>query len=477
MASSSATVKWLIAWAVVSSIVAIVFVVLYCLKQTQDSIVRPTNQVTRKPSSSLVTAARTSSTSNSIIHRPVAIQLVWRLSITDLCTYIVYTTDHTIFGVEGAGSDEDIRSFVGFQSVLTRFTGYVWILPRSYTPNFHHWIPLVLHLESTQDSPSLIAVPHEINPTSWYDLSALRLSQMVWRSDALRCPDWKEVYGKAVYWCDPLYPWSVLSPPVQYLEDRLVTVHLQGRLGNVMFEVATAMAYAKRYQRTLVITDDVSTWSPLFDSFPRMRKWTLDDGVTIQESSFEWTGPLPDSTCSRVSLSGHMQSARYFDEIREDLIRLWYPLLKVETRRPHCLAIHVRRCDYTTLSHIHTVLPVSYYTQAILSVIRKDPDLDCIYVVSDDIEWCKTVFSSEIEPSVGGTWIWPESPRSMFEDLRLMMECQHHVIANSTFSWWGAYLGLFAGGSQGHTVAPKQWFQLEGPPKWSTIYLPEWEQL
>ena len=85
-------------------------------------------------------------------------------------------------------------------------------------------------------------------------------------------------------------------------------------------------------------------------------------------------------------------------------------------------------------------------------------------VFSDDIEWCKENM----------TWLNNNHPEPVFmsydhfTDLCLMSLCNGHIIANSSFSWWGAWLG------GGKTVAPKEWFGPSGPKNWKDVYCEDW---
>jgi hypothetical protein len=116
------------------------------------------------------------------------------------------------------------------------------------------------------------------------------------------------------------------------------------------------------------------------------------------------------------------------------------------------VSIHIRRGDYlkTKVLEYHGILPISYYKKAIKQLKNKYPDIH-LFIFSDDIEWCKSEFSfldgisTIIDNNIkGNTW----------EDMCLMTHCRHHIIANSSYSWWGAWLST----KSGIKMAPKYWF-------------------
>ncbi len=113
------------------------------------------------------------------------------------------------------------------------------------------------------------------------------------------------------------------------------------------------------------------------------------------------------------------------------------------------VSLHVRRSDYLWASNGRPALDEAWYRAAISEMSRRVA-APRWFVFSDDLEWCRETFADLPDATfVDG------NDASPAEDLRLMSACRHHVIANSTFSWWGAYLGA----EGGITVCPAQWFK------------------
>jgi hypothetical protein len=146
---------------------------------------------------------------------------------------------------------------------------------------------------------------------------------------------------------------------------------------------------------------------------------------------------------------------KYETVIRRDFLLANLPTGQNKALYGHCsssessISIHIRRADYLSPSNSATVLGMAYYFRAVAEI--KKHVVDPLWVVfSDDIDWCRKEFHflrnvTFVEGNAGTPW----------EDLRLMSACKHHIIANSTFSWWGAFLGR---DQNGLTYYPKPWF-------------------
>jgi hypothetical protein len=167
-------------------------------------------------------------------------------------------------------------------------------------------------------------------------------------------------------------------------------------------------------------------------------------------------------------LVGYWQSERYFrdvaDTIRRELTLEAPPTganarLFEKIRATESLALHVRRGDYLSnpaASRTHGSLGIGYYERAVEHASSRFPGLE-VFVFSDDPAWCRR----ELRLPVPVTYVDHNSDAEAHEDLRLMAGCRHHVVANSSFSWWGAWLEPSPGGL---VVAPRQWFRDEALP-------------
>ncbi|MGH0033105.1 MAG: alpha-1,2-fucosyltransferase [Myxococcota bacterium] len=170
---------------------------------------------------------------------------------------------------------------------------------------------------------------------------------------------------------------------------------------------------------------------------------------------------LPDGVC----LHGYWQSPRYFADV-EDRVRREFAFEKEPTGRNAELAaeidactatsLHVRRGDYVSdpaVQAMHGVCSLDYYRRAIRFVAERVTD-PVFVVFSDDPEWTR----ANLDLGSAGILVDHNGPGRGFEDLRLMSRCRHHIMANSTFSWWGAWLNP---SPDKLVVAPDPWFQDE----------------
>ena len=179
-----------------------------------------------------------------------------------------------------------------------------------------------------------------------------------------------------------------------------------------------------------------------------------------------------------IILDGYWQSEEYFKDIRDiildDLTLLSNPdkenkkMLK-RINKSNAVCIHIRRTDFVSdplLQKFHGNLTPNYYKKAIGSICDRITDPE-FYIFSDDPEWCKrNIFTNRPH-----TYVDINGPDKAPEDLRLMSACKHFIIANSSFSWWAAWLAEKDGTI---IIAPKRWYREkdEGdivPKRWLRI--------
>ncbi|HLO16357.1 MAG TPA: alpha-1,2-fucosyltransferase [Anaerolineales bacterium] len=166
-----------------------------------------------------------------------------------------------------------------------------------------------------------------------------------------------------------------------------------------------------------------------------------------------------------VFLRGYWQSEKYFHDIaeilRQDLV-LKTPLSglnremakKIQTSLS--VSLHVRHGDYATdmaTHQTHGLLSLDYYRAAISHILALFPDAS-FFLFSDDIPWIR----ENLKINATHCYVDHNTDQTDFEDLRLMSLCKHHIIANSSFSWWGAWL---CQNPEKVVVAPRQWYRIE----------------
>jgi hypothetical protein len=238
-----------------------------------------------------------------------------------------------------------------------------------------------------------------------------------------------------------------------------------GQLGNQMFQVASLKGIARNngynfcipYHKEVVVDSlgnklRIEIFNPfVVKNISTLNLQLIDQKrPTVLEEGFEFDEKLYNNCPDWVNLQGYFQSEKYFknieSEIREDFSfreEILNPCKEMISQVSSPISLHIRRGDFLINSGNHHNLDLDYYKEALE---KFDSDRNVI-IFSDDAEWCK-----EQELFSNDRFLVSES-RDSYVDLCLMTLCSDHIIANSTFSWWGAWLG------KGETViAPSKWF-------------------
>jgi len=226
----------------------------------------------------------------------------------------------------------------------------------------------------------------------------------------------------------------------------VVTRHI-GRLCNSMFQIAASIGYARKYGYKWAADSSSGNGEPysaIHKVFPTLPKENWGGGTRYHEHPNEYCSlhgmhkdlchfdyhPIPDLG-PNVSLMGFFQSWKYFEGQDEEIKKV-FALPHVEGYDDY-VSIHVRRGDY--VQHAGSFPPITWeYLKEAVNILG--PRSGKAIVFSDDIKWCK----EKIIP-YGDQIIEFSEGRNELQDLSLMASCGHHIIANSTFSWWAAYLG------------------------------------
>ncbi|HNX75894.1 MAG TPA: alpha-1,2-fucosyltransferase [Candidatus Rifleibacterium sp.] len=180
-----------------------------------------------------------------------------------------------------------------------------------------------------------------------------------------------------------------------------------------------------------------------------------------------------------VYLEGYWQSEKYFSEIRSVLLQDFAIVTPSDTansamleliRTSNSVSLHVRRGDYANNSRtqqIYGCCGMEYYQAAIRSIQARIEDAR-FFIFSDDPDWAE-----ENLPIPGSTVVRGNDASKNYEDLRLMNACRHNITANSSFSWWGAWLNQ---NPQKIVIAPSRW-ALSSKLNSSDIVPASWERI
>lgn len=227
-----------------------------------------------------------------------------------------------------------------------------------------------------------------------------------------------------------------------------------GRLGNQLFQIATTINFALTHNEEYLFPPwEYSNDFNLYDCFSD----NISVVETFQEKHFHYS---PITYKPNINLQGFFQSEEYFKESQGIIQQLLTPKIGHGIKYDHA-AIHVRRGDYLSLSKEYVQLDMDYYQKAMQLVGSTN------YIVfSDDIAWCKQNFH--------GDNITFSENKTAVEDLALMLSCEHIIIANSSFSWWGAYLNK---NPSKIVVAPEKWFGSGLPHNTKDLLPKTWIQI
>jgi len=238
----------------------------------------------------------------------------------------------------------------------------------------------------------------------------------------------------------------------------MVTAFLQGGLGNQMFQVCAAISLALENDDEYVF--DMSKHflsnqgrkcknylNNIFRNLNFSSNLPIKNVYHEPRFSYEKINYLPD-----VCLMGYFQSEKYFKKFSREIRELFAPdpqsmqIIKNkygEILEKNTVAVHIRRGDYTRLSNYHPPCSLEYYSRA-MDHFPKD---SVFLIFSDDIEWCKTTFE-------GDNFVFIENNED-YIDFYLISLCKHVILANSSFSWWGAWLN---NNENKRVIAPHKWF-------------------
>jgi Glycosyl transferase family 11 len=283
-----------------------------------------------------------------------------------------------------------------------------------------------------------------------------------------------------------------------------VAVQLLGGLGNQMFQFAAGFALARRlgaelhldlssYARSdlreyalepfgieaVLHQAEVRTglWHRLRRLMGKKRALAWWHGAVYREKHFQFDADFAQLQADTL-LMGYFQSERYFAGAADEVAALFNPLklasaeaiaLATALAGEGSVAIHIRRGDYVSnpaATAFHGVLGDAYYDRAV-EAIREHVKNPRFFIFSDDPAAAKA-----LAVRVQGAQAMRGA--SAGDDLYLMACARHHVIANSSFSWWSAWLDRRAGGVR---IAPRQWFSPHVAHDTSDLCPPDWIRL
>jgi hypothetical protein len=226
-----------------------------------------------------------------------------------------------------------------------------------------------------------------------------------------------------------------------------------GRFGNQMFQYAALRGIAAHNEYDFCVPASSNSGNvyehQLFIPFNLDINVNEIDGQYIQDDLFCFNEGIFDHCPDNISLIGYFQSEKYFHhikkEIKKDFIfkdNIFDACKETINKFKNPISLHIRRTDYLTNPN-HNTLSLEYYEEA----LKKFDSSREVVIFSDDPEWCENqeLFNSDRFLISKG--------QDAYHDMCLMTLCDDHIIANSSFSWWGAWLS-----ENNKVVAPSKWF-------------------
>jgi hypothetical protein len=293
-----------------------------------------------------------------------------------------------------------------------------------------------------------------------------------------------------------------------------ILIHQKGGLGNQLFQYAAGLYYAKKYRATLEFIKLPDDWAGSYghprpfalsnycisepfregNSWDRLMwttsmkkklivffaKYVSHTAVWQQPEDDVWTF-LPELPISKsiqcIYLKGYFQAYKYVQEVEQQLrtelrLREAPSGKNIETLNEihscECaVSLHIRLGDYKVDHGGRSLLPITYYQRAIQAMNDRLRN-PTYFIFSDEIDFARECLP-KFERMV---FVDHNNEEAAHEDLRLMSACRHHIIANSTFSWWGAWLNP---NTEKIVFYPDRWFNMNPvqpdlmPPTWRSI--------
>lgn len=263
-------------------------------------------------------------------------------------------------------------------------------------------------------------------------------------------------------------------------------VKIKGGLGNQMFQYAFGKAleaeknkvffdldwFKKNHKETTPRNFDLSHFNV---NIAKAQFWHKLFCRNIKEKQANIYEPKLKEQKGNLIFSGYFQTEDYFKNIRSKLLTdfsLKESLneknqdILLQIKQKNSVSLHVRRGDYVKLAHIYGVCDEKYYNQAV-QYIQNQITEPHFFLFSDDVEWVR----NNIVLNSPYTIVDINNGEQGFFDLELMKNCSHNIIANSSFSWWGAWLNQ---NPNKIVVSPEKWFA-DGRP--SDIICKDWVKI
>lgn len=271
----------------------------------------------------------------------------------------------------------------------------------------------------------------------------------------------------------------------------MITTELMGGLGNQLFQVYNLISYCLDSNNTFVLEKHPILYGPIrnynvywdniFKNISSNCKKSLFKFPIYREPSFSYNKIPLISPSQNVKFHGYFQSYKYFDnnlkkindllkidELKNEII------LKNKFDYENTISIHFRIGDYAKLQDFHPLMTAEYYIKSIDYIIKNTQKNNwkiLIFCEKDDIDIVNSKLSVIKEKYNQIEFIICDHNLQDWEQMLQMSICKHNIIANSSFSWWSAYLN---NNKDKIVCIPKKWFGNKANHNTEDLYLPNW---
>ena len=276
----------------------------------------------------------------------------------------------------------------------------------------------------------------------------------------------------------------------------MITCNLMGGLGNQLFQIFATMAYAMQYKNKYYFLDAEKLgggstivrptyWKSLLSGLSDRLKSGFPQLAQIKEKGFSYE-PLEQVDYPNILLFGYFQSYKYFENYFQKI----YEILDIESFKTKVLkksgftleqlsttsSMHFRLGDYVKIQHVHPIMSYEYYENAIHFITSKDINIKTIFYFCEENDYntIKKVIEKLQLKFPNLVFLRALNSLEDWEQMLLMSLCQNNIIANSSFSWWGAYLNT---NTDKIVCYPSFWFGTEVRHETKDLFPPSWSRI
>ena len=236
----------------------------------------------------------------------------------------------------------------------------------------------------------------------------------------------------------------------------MISINYYGGLGNQLFQIFNLLSLSLKYNKNIIIENKIlenrdTYWNSILRDLKKYITSTSEKFITYKEKQFHYKEIILNPN-ENIILDGYFQSYKYFEKYENDIFKIinlyeQQNFIRKKYKKynfDNLISLHFRIGDYKNIQHCHNVLSIDYYINSLKVIfINSNHNFDvlCFYeeidkdIVKQNINILKKNFKSI-------NFILIDTTILDYEQMLLMSLMQHNIIANSTFSWWGAYLNI-----------------------------------